>query len=227
MNLISNQPNAFDAEEVQLLRELCDDLGYGIETLRARKELRSTDEHKREFYRRTILAATEGKLEITERDEIERIAGPSIASWEIRRGEDLGVIRRDIAWIAESAGMEEARIYDFVLAVGEATTNVIKHVGVGVASVHRKDESLILIVSDRGSGIEALALPEVALKRGYTTAVSLGMGYKAIISVADKVYLATGADGTTIAIWMGIRAPEAPILGAVLPDTWNTLLANT
>ncbi len=166
------------------------------------------EEHKREFYRRTILAATEGKLEITERDEIERAEGPAIASWEIHRSEDLSVIRNRIASIAESEGMEEPRVYDFVLAAGEATTNVIKHAGTGTASIHRKNDGLLLVVSDRGPGIEALALPDVALKRGYTTAVSLGMGYKAIISIADKVYLATGPGGTTVAIEMYLHAPQ-------------------
>ncbi|MHB0913657.1 MAG: PAS domain S-box protein [Armatimonadota bacterium] len=183
----------------------------------AEQREREGEAHKRDFYRRTILAATEGKLEITERDEIVKIAGPPIASWEIHRGEDLSAIRDAIAGIAESAGMDERRVFDFVLAAGEATTNVIKHVGNGTASLHRKDDSLLLVVSDRGSGIEELALPDVALKRGYTTAVSLGIGYKAIISVADKVYLATGPGGTTVAIEMKLHAPEKPVPGANIP----------
>jgi PAS domain S-box-containing protein len=48
----------------------------------AERRTREMEEHKREFYRRTIQAATDGKLIVTERDEIQRIAGPMIASWE-------------------------------------------------------------------------------------------------------------------------------------------------
>jgi PAS domain S-box-containing protein len=180
------------------------------------------DQHKRDFYRRTILAATEGKLQITERAEIDKIAGPPIASWKIKRGEDLGVIRHAVGRIAQSMGMDEARIFDLVLCAGEATTNALKHAGRGAASLHEITGGLMLVVSDRGPGIDALTLPEVSLKRGYSTSGSLGMGYKAILSVADKVYLATGPMGTTVAIEMKLQEVEKPLAVAGLPDTWLT-----
>jgi anti-sigma regulatory factor (Ser/Thr protein kinase) len=59
---------------------------------------------------------------------------------------------------------------------------------------------VLLVVADEGPGIEALSIPDVALTRGYSTAVSLGMGYKLMIEIADKVYLATGQGGTTVAV---------------------------
>lgn len=188
----------------------------------AEQRERELEEHKREFYRRTIMAATEGKLLISERDQIEKLVGPPITSWEIARGEDLGQIRRAVAELAESNGMEVNRIYDFVLAIGEATTNAFKHADGGTASLHKKDDCLIFKVSDMGPGIEALTLPEVALLRGYSTAGSLGMGYKAILSIADKVYLATGPSGTTVAIEMSLKPVERPLAIAALPDTWRT-----
>ncbi|MHB0912701.1 MAG: PAS domain S-box protein [Armatimonadota bacterium] len=188
----------------------------------AEERERELEAHKREFYRRTIIAATEGKLVIAERDEIERIAGPAIATWEIKRKEDVAALRNAVAEIARSAGMEEPRVFDFTLAIGEAATNAFKHAGGGTASLHRVADSLLLVVSDRGPGIEALALPEVALRRGYTTAASLGMGYKAIIAVSDTVYLATGPQGTTVGIKMGLHPPEFSSGIAALPDAWRS-----
>ena len=73
------------------------------------------------------------------------------------------------------------------------------------------------MVSDHGRGMEALTLPEVALVRGYSTAGTLGMGYKAVLSVADKVYLATGPDGTTVAVEMDVHPAKKP---TAIPDTW-------
>jgi PAS domain S-box-containing protein len=168
------------------------------------------EEHKRDFYRRTILAATEGKLEITERDEIFKITGPAIASWTIKEAQDIGEIRRAIADIAKSVGMDQSRIDDFILAFGEAATNAYKHAGGGVVSLHEIDGALTFIISDTGKGISALSLPEVAMKKGYSTVGSLGMGYKTILSLADKVYLATGEGGTTVAVCMGLRPAAAP-----------------
>ena len=176
--------------------------------------------NQREFYRRTILAATEGKLIITDQAEIERISGLEIASWKIEAGEDLSRIREAIARIVEHAGMDEIRVYDFILAVGETTTNAYKHGVGGTASLHRHGDTFVFIVSDQGPGIEALTLPEVALKRGYSTAGTLGMGYKAILAISDHAYLSTGPGGTTVGIEMTIYPVSKPLETALLPDTW-------
>lgn len=49
-----------------------------------------------------------------------------------------------------------------------------------------------------GAGIVAVALPDVALAKNYSTAGTLGMGYKRMIRFADKVYLATRPEGTEL-----------------------------
>ena len=161
---------------------------------------REIEEHKLEFYQRTILAATDGKLVIAEVSEIERIAGPAEASWEIRTPEDIALIRHGLEAFAQCAEMDECRLGQLAVAVGEAATNTFKHAKEGQASIHNTKDGLLVVVSDRGQGIPALALPDVALTRGYSTTGTLGMGYKLMISFADKIYLATGAEGTTVGI---------------------------
>ena len=69
-------------------------------------------------------------------------------------------------------------------------------------------EGLLFVVSDQGPGIPALTLPDVALRRGYSTAGTLGMGYKIMTSFGDRVYLATGPEGTTVAIEMRLQPEE-------------------
>jgi PAS domain S-box-containing protein len=183
-----------------------------ITALRETEEaLREEQEHKLEFYRRTIMAATDGKLVITEPAEIRGIAGPAVASWEIHTPEDIKVIRHGVEDIARSAGIEEPRLGQLAVAVGEATTNVVKHAGKGEASLHRTEDALVAIVSDRGPGIPALTLPDVALRPGYSTTGTLGMGYKMMIQFADKVYLATGPEGTTVGIEMKLHPVEPPL----------------
>ncbi|HEY3298803.1 MAG TPA: ATP-binding protein, partial [Armatimonadota bacterium] len=118
-------------------------------------------------------------------------------------------------------GMNESRVYDMVLCVGEAATNALKHAGGGSASIHRRADALLFVVEDHGSGIEALTLPEVALTKSYSTARSLGMGYKAMISIADRVHLATGPNGTTVAIEMILHPVQRPPILAGIPDTWS------
>lgn len=160
--------------------------------------LRREQEHKLQFYRQTIMAATDGKLIITERSEVERLAGAPLAVWEIHQADELRVIRHEIEKVAQSLGMAEDRVSELLVAAGEAITNAVKHAGGGSVSMHKTDESVMVVVSDKGPGIPALALPEVALRRGYSTTGTLGMGYKIMIQLMDKVYLATDESGTVV-----------------------------
>ncbi len=174
----------------------------------AEERERAAQVQKREFYRRTILAATGGKLVIAEPDEIEGIAGPPVQSWDIGELDDLRAVRDDIHRLAAGYGMFEANVFAFVGCAVEAMANAHKHAGGGQATLHKLPDGLMLVVSDRGPGIETLALPDVALTRGYSTADSLGMGYKVMIEFADKLYLSTGPEGTVVAIEKGLREQE-------------------
>lgn len=82
------------------------------------------------------------------------------------------------------------------------------------------EDSLLLLVADNGHGVQAISIPDVALKRGYTTTISLGMGYMAMISIAGQVYFTTGADGTTVAVEMKLD-PVVESPAEIAPsDTW-------
>jgi PAS domain S-box-containing protein len=161
---------------------------------------RQRESEKTEFYRQLILSATEGKLVVTERTEIEKIAGPAIDRWEIHTPEDTNTIRHILVHMAEEKGLDKQRVGQFAMSIGEALTNAVKHAGIGEASLHETHSGLLILISDHGPGIPALSLPAVALTRGYSTVGTLGMGYKIMIGFSDMVYLATGPDGTTVGI---------------------------
>ncbi|MGB9588145.1 MAG: PAS domain S-box protein, partial [Armatimonadota bacterium] len=78
--------------------------------------LRREQEHKLQFYRQTIMAATDGKLIITERSEIEQLAGVPLAVWEIHQADELRVIRHEIEKVAESLGMAQDRVCELLVA---------------------------------------------------------------------------------------------------------------
>lgn len=185
------------------------------EIKRAQEAAVAAEESKVEFYRRSISAATDGRFEITDRSEIEKIAGPAIASWQIDKPEDLIDVRHGVADKAEAAGMDPSVVGKFVLAVGEAATNAIKHAGGGTASLHRSGDSLFFMVEDQGPGMETLSLPEVALRTRYSTAGTLGVGYKVMMKTADRVYLATGPEGTAVGVQMSLHPSETPAPVAV------------
>lgn len=178
-------------------------------------ERKRAEEHKREFYRSTILAATDGKLLLTEHEEIMQIAGPPKKVFELKNAMDVGEIRNASIQIAQDAGLDAARCDDFSIAIGEVLTNAFKHAGGGIASLHINPNALIFVISDNGPGIEAMTLPKVALVKGYTTAGTLGMGYTIMLSLASKVYLATGPGGTTVGIEFILHPSEALDISAL------------
>ena len=181
-------------------------------------EARELEAHKRDFYQRTILAATEGKLMISERHIIEEMAGPALSTWDIHNKIDARQATGAISHFAGEAGMEEQRVYEFLGCVTEAATNVLKHAGEGSLSLHKLEDSLLCVVSDSGPGIGAMALPDVALTRHYSTVGTLGMGYKLIIHFADKVCLATGSEGTMVAIEMKLHKDTTHLKSSAVPQ---------
>jgi PAS domain S-box-containing protein len=177
-----------------------------IESIRDVTDRKLAEDYKREFYRRTIMAATEGKLLMTDADTVYQVAGDFVVEFSVSKSEDVGEIRKSIEKIAVAEGMDESKIADFAVAISEASTNALKHAGEGFASLHKLNGALMFVVKDCGPGIEAMTIPQVAFVRGYTTAGTLGMGYKIIISLSDQVYLATSAQGTTVGIKMDLHA---------------------
>lgn len=181
--------------------------------------LRVTERHKLEFYRKMVLAATDYKLELVDNGEIEEMVGTPLATWQIGDSQTIGVIRHCVQEAAEVAGMDPDKIEQFITCIGEAATNAWKHAGGGSASMHCRHDSLVFVIKDNGPGIDPLNLPNVALRVGYSTARTLGAGYKVMINLADKVYLATGVDGTTVAVEMKLSKQDTtPFPLCVLED---------
>lgn len=175
---------------------------------RAEQRERELEAHKRDFYRRTILAATDGKLQITEKDRIAALTSTVLGSWHIESLEDVSRVRDEVIHLACAERMQEERVADLVACVVESSANALKHAGGGDASLHGVSGGLLFVVSDNGPGIGALALPDVALTKGYSTSSTLGMGYKVMIRFADRIYLYTGPDGTTVACLVSLRHLE-------------------
>lgn len=183
--------------EAPFIIGMIEDITDRVEAEQRERELEA---HKLEFYRRTILAATDGKLVITGRDEIEKLAGDhTVAEWQVRDLDDVTSVRLESAELARSEGVGEEDIKRLTTCVGEAVSNALKHADGGIASFHRMQDSVVVRIEDTGSGIGAMSIPDVALVRGYSTTGTLGMGYKIMIASADRVYLATGPEGTTVA----------------------------
>lgn len=160
------------------------------------------------FLRDILYSVTEGKLHLCNSiDELPPLppkqAGPiGVSSINLRE------IRVVTSEIASRHGVEGERCIDLVTAVGEAAMNAVVHGGGGIADVYAEPGRVLVSIEDRGHGIDLSNLPRATLERGYTTEGSLGHGFFMILNFSDRLFLKTGADGTTVVIEQNRTSPE-------------------
>lgn len=191
------------------------------ELIRMAHLVEQSEAQKRQFYRETIHSITDGKLSICDSSEIRPLLAsaeleltvPDAASVSSVRGETKGYLARQ--------GLEGGELESFIVAAGEAITNLVKHADGGRVYSGTADDSVWVACEDRGSGIESLTLPKAVLLRGFSTKPSLGLGYSVILEIADRVLLKTDESGTIVVLFKRLHPVPLDVSVGHLPDTWG------
>ncbi len=124
----------------------------------------------------------------------------------------LRTLRQQVMSLAEESGMSDERAFDLLTAAGEASMNAVVHAGGGTGRVHSNPATgtVQVWIQDEGGGIAEESLHRATLERGYTTAGTMGHGFWMILKTCDRVWLLTGAHGTTIVLEQE-RTPPDPV----------------
>jgi anti-sigma regulatory factor (Ser/Thr protein kinase) len=195
-----------------LLRVTVEDLAA------ANARLTDSEQQRRVFNRDVLLAVTGGKLRLVEPDDMPppdlRAAGP-VLTLPLQETSDAGALRHAIQNLAAQAEMDAGRVADLCTSVTEAATNAIKHGGGGTARVWSEASNIWVQIQDRGVGIAPAQLARATLEAGYSTRVSLGMGFHMMLQTADALALCTSDQGTTILLQVANR-PRATEQEALL-----------
>lgn len=186
-------------------------------------EHKRAEEEKRAFYRETIKSVTQGKLDLVPREEVQDFLDTTEYTAEILHPADVSAARAELESYYESKGLRGDILKLFLSGVGEAMTNAIKHAGAGRVHAGAGADCAWAAVSDAGPGIGALTLPGATLRKGFSTKLSLGMGYSIMLGSSDRISLSTGPDGTTVVLIREIVQPEPALSLEDLPDTWDEL----
>jgi PAS domain S-box len=123
----------------------------------------------------------------------------------------LHVLRHQVRAVAARLCYDRERAFDLELAVGEAAMNTHVHgggSGEGRVGADAARGVIQVWVRDHGHGIAEEALPKV-LEKGVSTAGTLGHGFSMILKTADRIWLLTGPEGTTVVLEQD-RLPEEP-----------------
>jgi anti-sigma regulatory factor (Ser/Thr protein kinase) len=175
----------------------------------AQEQLLQAEVDKRQFYREVIRCVTKDKFHLVDREEV-ATEGEVVMEAPLEEIRDYPALRKMLREVCDERGMEPGVIGDFILAVGEAATNTIKHAVHGRCVVYATSDRLIASVEDRGTGIQPDNLAPTILMPGFSTQVSMGMGYTLMLEMADRVWLSTGPDGTQVRMEKWLRPGERP-----------------
>lgn len=172
------------------------------EHIRLEQQLQAEHAKQRVFLRDVLASVTGGRLRLCDSAadlprEMPEMCAPILLS----PTGGMCQLRQAAKLVALAQGFEDDRWQDLITAVSEAAMNAAVHAASGTGRVCSDGHGTVQVwVEDQGGGINVVDLPRAALAKGYTTAGSLGHGMKMMLECADRLWLLTGAAGTTVVL---------------------------
>ena len=174
-----------------------------MDSAKERESRRISEENSykiRQVYRDVIWAVTQNKLKLLldiselpfykEEDKVLEL--------KIDSSNELVLSKKKIEEYFENMGWSRSRIFDVVVSVSEAVSNVLKHAKSGVITVFALKDRFHIWISDNGKGIDFSNIPKSTLQKGHSTGNSLGMGFCIMLELVDKLFLFTHSSGTIL-----------------------------
>jgi anti-sigma regulatory factor (Ser/Thr protein kinase) len=207
--VVQTSPREWREDEVALVEAVADRMWLALDAARFYNESLQAAARQRGFVRDVLESVTDGHLRICDADADLPAPLPEVGERvDLLAEEGLRRIRHAVRDIAREANFDDGRVSDLMTAVGEAAMNSVVHAGNGVAWICADIDTIQVWVSDTGRGIAVEKLPQATLVRGFSTAGTLGHGFKMILQSIDRVYLLTRDTGTTVVLEEGRTLPE-------------------
>lgn len=181
------------------------------------------EKQKRQFYKDTIFSVTGGRLDICEKDELTPYLQHAESRTEVNSAAEVSSARHAVERFLRSHQLGGDRLDAFMVGVGEAITNAIKHGKEGIVYAGERNGCVWVGIEDHGTGIDSLVLPKAVLLWGYSTKPSMGLGYSVMLEVADRIHLKTDKSGTTIILEKNVHEKIFEMSLNDLPDTWENI----
>lgn len=194
---------------IELLRHVALQSELITDRERLLAEARQSAERQRVFLRDVLSSVTGGRLTLCDTEAelpppLTEYARPILLS----TGAGICELRRLTVSACRTAGFSAERTSDLETAVGEGAMNAVVHAASGIGQVFMHERGTVQVrVQDEGKGIAVTDLPGATLQPGFSTAGTMGHGFKMILKLVDRVSLLTGGAGTTLVIEQDLEAP--------------------
>lgn len=174
------------------------------------QETRQTVRQQQGFLRDVLASVTDGRLSLClSADDLPPPLAPFAGPVALSPNGGIRELRRQTVGACRAAGVVGTQGDDLETAVGEAAMNAVVHSSGGAGFVSLDERGTVQVrVEDTGSGIPLAELPKATLRRGYSTAGTMGHGFKMILTTTDRVSLLTGPGGTTVVLEQNRTAPD-------------------
>ncbi len=154
-----------------------------------------------EVYRDVIHAASQRKFLLIKEEELSSFKDGQILCVEpVIEKQDIPRARNKVKEVLQNLGLPASKVASYVLLISEGITNVLKHAKDGRLLVVKTQQSLNIIIEDKGPGFPLKTLPYSVLTEGYSTKKSLGQGFTLMMKLSDRILLNTSKVGSTIVL---------------------------
>ena len=176
---------------------------------RQMEQLRAEEAVRQKTFVRDILASvTDGALHLCIDASELPLPLPAAVELSVKQDVDLASVRAAVRATGAENDFDPLITNDLIIAASEAAMNAVVHAGGGTARICVDHTALQIWIEDHGKGITMEQLPHATLERGYTTAGSLGQGFKMMLQTVDRAYLLTGPTGTRIVLEKFRETPD-------------------
>jgi anti-sigma regulatory factor (Ser/Thr protein kinase) len=174
------------------------------ELRQANNDLIDSERRRRNFSSEVLLAVTGGVLRLSTDDAIRGMLDRDPdRTMKLCEPDDAAVLRHIIVDDIKNRGIETVRLDDLSTVATEAASNAIKHGNGGSAAIWYSSHQVSILIEDTGTGISPAQLARATLERGFSTRVSLGMGFFMMIESVDSIVLSTSPKGTSLLLTVG------------------------
>lgn len=184
---------------VVILRDVAERLRAWGEVERAHLAVVRAEREKKLFYCDVLRKVTRGKFHLVEPEEFPSF-GTLVMETCITDPADYEAARNRLLEVGREVGLRGDALSDLGMAFGEAASNAVKHGVDGRCAIYADGDRVLVRVQDDGQGIRMEDLPASLFERGYSTRISLGMGYTIMLELADTLWLCTDSNGTILQI---------------------------
>lgn len=160
-----------------------------------------------ENYKDITLSLTKGKIQLLNQAEMKTLLDSynRQSYLDIDDAKQLAPMR---SMIKEEVAIHGIKTFRPALAANEAATNALRHAQSCRIECWHNDTSVLITITDRGTGIQMKDLPKAALIDGFSTQQSLGKGFHVMTQSSDKLYVKSDSTGTIIGLLF--NKPDTP-----------------